>query len=132
MQDDPTYTDVVHEVCDFLVRRATRARKAGIEEVWVDPGLGFGKTAAHNLSLLRHLDVLVGTGFPVLIGASRKRFLGSLLATADGRPDVESVPPEDRIEGSIGAAVWAIVQGARMVRVHDVRATVHAVKVVAG
>jgi dihydropteroate synthase len=132
MQANPSYDDVVTDVCDFLVRRAEAAREAGVEEVWIDPGIGFGKTAAHNLSLLKHLNVLVSTGHPVLIGTSRKRFLGRLLADADRPRPADPVPVDDRLEGSVGSAVWAMVQGVRMVRVHDVRATVHAAKVVAG
>jgi dihydropteroate synthase len=132
MQANPTYDDVVAEVCEFLVARAEAAVAAGVEEVWIDPGIGFGKTAAHNLSLLHHLDVLVSTGFPVAIGTSRKRFLGALLADADRPKPLEPVAPEDRVEGSVATAVWAMVQGVRMVRVHDVRATVHAARVVAG
>ena len=132
MQANPTYGDVVREVCDFLVERADAAVAAGVEEVWIDPGIGFGKTTAHNLSLLKHLDVLVSTGYPVVVGTSRKRFLGALLAEAD-RPQLpEPVRVDDRVEGSLASAVWAMVQGARMVRVHDVRATVHAARVVAG
>lgn len=130
MQADPRYDDVVAEVRDFLVARADAVVAAGVNEVWIDPGIGFGKTTAHNLSLLRHLDVLVATGFPVLIATSRKRFLGQLLAESDVR--AEPPAPDDRLEGSIGTAVWAMVHGARMVRVHDVRATVQAAKVVAG
>jgi dihydropteroate synthase len=132
MQADPRYDDVVSDVRDFLVERATAAADAGVREVWIDPGIGFGKTADHNLSLLKHLDVLVGTGFPVVIGTSRKRFLGTLLAGADRPPPDGPVPVSDRVEGSVATAVWAMIQGVRMVRVHDVRATVHAVKVVAG
>ncbi len=132
MQADPRYDDVVRDVCDFLVDRGTAARNAGVREVWIDPGIGFGKTAAHNLSLLKHLDVLVKTGFPVVIGTSRKRFIGSLLADADRPKPDEPVPVDDRVEGSVATAVWAMVQGVRMVRVHDVRATVHAAKVVTG
>ena len=132
MQANPTYGDVVQEVCQFLVARAEAAVAAGVGEVWIDPGIGFGKTTAHNLSLLRHLDVLVSTGFPVVIGTSRKRFLGAVLAEADRPKPLEPVAPEDRVEGSVATAVWAMVQGVRMVRVHDVRATVHAARVVAG
>jgi dihydropteroate synthase len=132
MQANPTYDDVVREVRDFLVSRANAAVAAGVEEVWIDPGIGFGKTAEHNLSLLKHLDLLVSTGFPVVIGTSRKRFLGALLADADRPKPLEPVPVDDRIEGSVASAVWAMVQGVRMVRVHDVQATVHAARVVAG
>jgi len=118
MQDAPAYDDVVGEVRDFLVGRAERARAAGVEEVWIDPGIGFGKTADHNLTLLRRLPELVGTGFPVMVGASRKSFLGRLTGA-----DVD-----DRLEASLAAAVWALSQGASMVRVHDVRPTVEAVR----
>jgi dihydropteroate synthase len=132
MQSNPTYGDVVGEVREFLVRRADAAVAAGVEEVWIDPGIGFGKTTVHNLSLLKHLNVLVSTGYPVAIGTSRKRFLGTLLRAADRPVVAEPVPVDDRIEGSVASAVWAMVQGVRMVRVHDVRATVHATRVVAG
>jgi dihydropteroate synthase len=132
MQAGPTYDDVVQEVCKFLVERADAAVAAGVEEVWIDPGIGFGKTTAHNLSLLKHLNVLVSTGYPVVIGTSRKRFLGALLAEADRPQRVEPAPVEDRVEASVASAVWAMVQGVQMVRVHDVRATVHAAKVVTG
>jgi dihydropteroate synthase len=140
MQRAPTYGDVVAEVGDFLVARATAAVEAGVPEVWIDPGIGFGKTPAQNLSLIRHLDRLVATGFPVVVGVSRKRFLGQVLAASDagkiGLLDAapagqEPVPADDRLEGSLAAAVWAIHCGVRMVRVHDVRATVHASRVVA-
>jgi dihydropteroate synthase len=132
MQANPTYDDVVREVCEFLVNRADAAAAAGVDEVWIDPGIGFGKTTAHNLSLLKHLNVLVSTGYPVVIGTSRKRFLGALHAEADRPQPAEPTPVEDRTEASAASAVWAMVQGVRMVRVHDVRATVHAAKVVAG
>ena len=80
MQDRPVYGNVVAEVRDFLVERAERAAEAGVAEVWIDPGIGFGKTTRHNLKLLAGLDVLVYTGWPVIVGASRKRFLGELTA----------------------------------------------------
>jgi dihydropteroate synthase len=123
MQDDPQYDDVVGEVRDFLVERAERAQAAGVKEVWIDPGIGFGKTLDHNLELLRRLDVLVATGLPVVIGTSRKSFLGRLTGGA---------PAEDRLEASVATATWAMAQGASMVRVHDVRPTAQAARVVAG
>ena len=122
MQQHATYDDVVGEVRDFLLARAERALGAGVGEVWIDPGIGFAKTVDQNLTLLRHLDSLVGTGFPVLIGVSRKSFIGRLTGDA---------PVDDRAEGSLAAAVWAMAQGAAMVRVHDVRPTLQAVRVVA-
>lgn len=129
MQAAPSYGDVVTEVRDFLVERAGRARSVGVDEVWIDPGIGFGKSMAHNLSLLKHLDVLVDTGYPVVVGTSRKSFLGTLHAATDGVGGV--TPPADRLEGSIATATWACLHGAAMVRAHDVRATVQAGLVVA-
>src|SRR3546814_15859501 len=84
MQQHATYDDVVAEVRDHLVGLAEAAIAAGVPQVWVAPGIGFAKTAAHNLALLAHLDELVGTGFPVLVGTSRKGFLGGLLGRSDG------------------------------------------------
>jgi dihydropteroate synthase len=121
MQDDPRYDDVVTEVRDHLVARAQAAVDAGVEEVWIDPGIGFGKTIDHNLSLLRGLHSLAATGFPVVVGTSRKGFLGALTAGA---------PPDDRLEASLATAVHAMACGARMVRVHDVRPTVQAARLV--
>ncbi|MGH9177568.1 MAG: dihydropteroate synthase [Acidimicrobiales bacterium] len=121
MQDEPRYDDVVAEVRAFLVARAEAAAAAGVEEVWVDPGIGFGKTAAHNLLLLRHLRHLAGAGFPVLVGTSRKSFLGPLAGGA---------APDDRLEGSLATAVWAMAHGAGMVRAHDVAATVASARLV--
>lgn len=129
MQRDPHYDDVVGEVRDQLVRWAEDALGRGVPEVWVDPGIGFGKTLAHNLALLARLDALVATGLPVMVGTSRKSSLGTLLAGSDG---VDTVPPDDRLEGSLATATWAFSQGVRLVRAHDVRATVHAAAVVAG
>ncbi|MGH9247714.1 MAG: dihydropteroate synthase [Acidimicrobiales bacterium] len=136
MQAAPVYDDVVSDVRDFLLGRAEVAAAAGVDEVWIDPGIGFGKTAAHNLSLLRHLDVLVATGLPVVVGTSRKTFIGRLHGVSDrGAPrsplDSKPTGTDDRLEGSIATAVWAMWQGAKMVRVHDVRATVQAAQVVA-
>jgi dihydropteroate synthase len=101
-----------------------------VPQVWIDPGIGFGKTTAHNLELLGRLEELVATGYPVLVGTSRKGFLGGLLARSDGVSD--PVPTDDLLEGSLATATWAMACGARMVRVHDVRATVHAARVVGG
>jgi dihydropteroate synthase len=117
---------VVTEVRSFVLDRARRAAEAGVEEVWVDPGIGFGKTVDQNLSLLHHLAELVAEGFPVLVGTSRKSFLGRLAPLADGRPS----PPEDRLPGSLATATWAMLAGATMVRVHDVAATVQAATLV--
>jgi dihydropteroate synthase len=130
MQDDPRYNDVVAEVRRDLVARADAASAAGVPEVWIDPGIGFGKTHDHNLRLLAHLDELVATGYPVLVGTSRKGFLGRILGTSDGRTD--PAPVDDRLEGSLTTATWAMTCGAAMVRAHDVRATAHAALVIGG
>jgi dihydropteroate synthase len=126
MQQSPRYGDVVAEVRAFLLERAARARRAGVGEVWIDPGIGFGKTAAHNLSLLRHLGELVRAAADagcagVLVGTSRKGFLGALAADpGSGAP----APVADRSEGSLATEAAALVAGVGMVRVHDVAATV--------
>jgi dihydropteroate synthase len=107
MQDDPRYDDVVAEVRSFVLARAREASEGGVGEVWVDPGIGFGKTVDQNLSLLHHLPELAGRAFPVLVGTSRKTFLGRL-ARADGRP----APAQDRLAGSLSTATWAMLAGA--------------------
>jgi dihydropteroate synthase len=122
MQAHAHYDDVVAEVRDHLVQRAHTAVAAGARQVWIDPGIGFGKLARHNLLLLRHLEVLVATGFPVVIGTSRKSFLGVLAPRSDGTP----APPDDRLEATIATTTWAIAQGADIVRVHDVAPAVQA------
>ncbi len=126
MQDDPRYDDVVDEVSSLLVERAGQAVAAGVEEVWIDPGIGFGKTSHHNLLLLGAIDRLVATEYPVLVGTSRKRFLG-MLGRSAGQPPV---PEEDRLPASLATATWAMHQGAKMVRVHDVAATAQAATLV--
>ncbi len=122
MQQAPHYADVVQEVSDLLVERAGRARAAGVDEVWIDPGIGFGKTIDHNLALLASLAELVATGYPVTVGTSRKSFLGWLARDVDGAP----APVGDRLPGSLATATWAMHEGAGMVRVHDVAPTVQA------
>jgi dihydropteroate synthase len=119
MQQAPRYDDVVGEVRRFLGARAALALEAGVPEVWVDPGIGFGKSLEHNLALLCSLRSLAADGVPVLVGTSRKSFLTAVLGAA---------PPDDRLEGSIASAVWAMSQGVGMVRVHDVAATVQAAR----
>lgn len=130
MQIAPQYNDVVADVRDFLAEAIERGRAAGVPDVWIDPGIGFGKTTDHNLELLANLRQFATLGAPVVLGASRKRFIGELHAVSDGG-DREEVPTNDRLEGSLAAAAWASAQGATVVRVHDVAATVGAMKVVA-
>jgi dihydropteroate synthase len=124
MQIEPHYDDVVGEVCHYLAARVEQAAEAGVVEIWVDPGIGFGKTMAHNLQLLRNLDRLAAIGRPMLVGTSRKSFLGRL---ASG-PGQVPAPVDQRLAGSLASAVWAMAHGAAMVRVHDVAETVQAVR----
>ncbi len=128
MQLDPHYDDVVAEILEHLVGRADSARTAGVPQVWIDPGIGFGKTAAHNLALLGHLDAFVVTGHPVLVGTSRKGFLGALLGASDRTEHPAAV--DDRLEGSLATATWAMTCGAAMVRAHDVRSAVQAARII--
>jgi dihydropteroate synthase len=128
MQDAPTYDDVVGEVGDFLVERLDAARAAGIADgaLCADPGIGFGKTATHNLELLARLPQLVAqVGVPILIGTSRKRFLGTVLRDVAGEHG--EPPPERRDDATLATVVWAIDRGARIVRVHDARPAARAV-----
>jgi dihydropteroate synthase len=116
MQDDPHYDDVVAEVREFLARRVEALLQAGVlrEQLVIDPGFGFGKSVAHNLALLRHLDRFATLGVPVLAGLSRKSTIGRITGRAD---------PKDRVAGSIAAALLAAQNGATILRVHDVAAT---------
>jgi dihydropteroate synthase len=124
MQDDPRYGDVVDDVRAFLEERVAFAVASGIApaRIHVDPGIGFGKTGVHNLELLRRLDEIAAIGFPVVVGTSRKSFLGRLT----GRTD-----PHDRVAGTVATSVLAFERGARVFRVHDVAPTVDALKVAA-
>ncbi len=130
MQRNPSYGNVVTEVCEYLVERASRAADAGVRELWIDPGFGFGKTFEHNLTLLANIDVFVATGHPVAIGTSRKAMLGQMLARSDGAD--QQIPPEGRLVGSVATATYAMLKGASLVRVHDVKAAKQAATVVAG
>ena len=123
MQAAPRYDDVTAEVCAYLSERASIARAAGVarEALWIDPGVGFGKTAAHSLTLLGQLDRIVDLGFPVLLGVSRKSFLKAVDPTA--------VEATDRLGGSLAAALAGARAGVASVRVHDVRETVQALAV---
>jgi dihydropteroate synthase len=124
MQHRPVYDDVVAEVEAYLRERTELARLAGVPEVWIDPGIGFGKTFAHNWQLLAGLDRLASLGAPLAVGTSRKAFLGAAMARADQHDT--PTPAGDRLEGSVSTAVRAATSGAAMVRVHDVAATVAA------
>jgi dihydropteroate synthase len=121
MQSNPSYGDVVGEVRAFLDEKLTVARAYGVpaESIALDPGIGFGKRLEDNLALLNGLDAIASLGRPVLIGVSRKAFIGKIL----------NLPPQDRREGTIGAAIAGLARGAHILRVHDVRAVRQAVLV---
>jgi dihydropteroate synthase len=123
MQDDPRYADPVGEVLAYLEARAEAAMAAGVrrEHIWLDPGIGFGKRLEHNLALLANLDRLVASGFPVLLGVSRKRTVRYIDPTA--------IDPNDRLGGSLAMALQGAAQGVASLRVHDVRETVQALAV---
>jgi dihydropteroate synthase len=125
MQLSPHYDDVVSEVTEYLAEKARQARAAGVQEVWVDPGIGFGKTARHNLALLAELGRLCRLGWPVLVGTSRKAFIGRVAA---GDLEGEPLGLSERFEGSLATAVWSMAQGASAVRVHDVAPSVQAAR----
>ena len=116
MQDDPRYDDVLLDVYDYLAARVAQAEAAGIPRarLMIDPGIGFGKTEVHNLTLLKRLSLFHGLGLPVLLGVSRKRFIGTI-----GRQEVA----ERRVPGSLAVALAGVAQGAQVLRVHDVAET---------
>ena len=122
MQENPTYSDVVDEVYDYLCERTLKSVEAGIEKekIIVDPGIGFGKKVEHNLEILSRFCEFNEMGYPVLTGVSRKFFIGNLLG---------GLPAEERLEGSIAAAVYAFLSGASILRVHDIKETLRAIKI---
>ncbi len=122
MQKNPSYKDLMGEVAFFLKAAVERATAAGLgdDQIAVDPGIGFGKTTEHNLGVLRRLPELAVLGKPILVGPSRKSFIGNVL----------DLPVGERLEGTLATAAYAVVQGARILRVHDVRPTVRAVRMV--
>jgi dihydropteroate synthase len=122
MQRDPHYENVVQDVRSFLQERVAFAVAEGVREerIMIDPGIGFGKTIAHNLELLRRLDELVSVGRPIAIGTSRKSFIGAILAQARGQD--EPAAPGDRLQGTSASCVLALERGASVFRVHDVAA----------
>ena len=112
MQNAPKYKDVVEEVSDFLLGKVNFARSKGVEDIIVDPGIGFGKTLEHNLKLLSHLDKFTKIGVPILIGASRKSLIGKIL---------DERPVEDRLIGTVAIHYDCLTKGAKILRVHDVK-----------
>lgn len=119
MQLNPAYEDLIGEVKAYLAEGITIARRAGINQIMIDPGIGFGKRLEHNLQLIGRLDEFRSLGYPILVGASRKSFIGALL----------DLPPDTRLEGSLAAAVAAVQHGASILRVHDVLPTKRAITI---
>ena len=118
MQDGPRYENVIYDIKKFLKKSIILAENAGIEKIVIDPGIGFGKTQTHNLELIRRLEEFKELGKPILLGVSRKSFIGGVL----------DLPVEERLEGSLAATVIGVLNGATVIRTHDVRATNRAVK----
>jgi len=121
MQANPQYKDVVSDVKEFLKKRALSAERGGVDRknILIDPGIGFGKTVKHNLELLRSLDKFGDLGYPVVIGTSRKSFIGKVLGGERVREDI--LPVYERQEGTLVSCLWSFVRGANILRVHDVR-----------
>ena len=111
MQQNPSYNNVTEEVTLFLRERAESAVNAGINQIIVDPGIGFGKKFEHNILLLKELHTLRSLGYPIVVGVSRKSFLGGIL----------NLPPDERVEGTAAAVAVSILNGANIIRVHDVK-----------
>lgn len=131
MQHSPHYDDVIGEILAEVVATAQHAIETGASEVWIDPGIGFGKNIEHNLTLLAHIDRFVASGFPVLVGVSRKGFIGRLHTASDQAVPLDDSKPtstEDRLEASVALAAWSAAFGVDVVRVHDVSATVSALR----
>lgn len=131
MQQAPAYRDVVAEVADFLAERVRSFGEAGgeLKRVMVDPGIGFGKDQGHNFSLLKHLDVFAALGRPVVLGVSRKSFLGRVIAPP--HQVISEVEPGERLEASLAVACWGMLSGVKILRVHDVQATRRALSSIA-
>ena len=120
MQQNPEYDDLIEEICNYLAVGVRLAERKGIRQIFVDPGIGFGKKLAHNLEIFRKLNELKRFGYPVLVGPSRKSFIGMIL----------DLPVEERLEGTSAAVAVSIVNGAHIVRVHDVKQIKRVAKVV--
>lgn len=112
MQQNPKYEAVVEDVSDFFEQQISEAKKRGVDNIILDPGIGFGKTTGHNLKLIAHLDKFHKFGFPVLVGASRKSLIGKLL---------NNRPADDRVTGTVALHYHALTKGAKILRVHDVK-----------
>ena len=113
MQNNPDYSDLIGQIRQYLSESMVVAEDHGVEQIIIDPGIGFGKTTEHNLQILRELDKFLDLGRPLLVGASRKSFIGNVL----------DLPVDDRMEGSLAVAIWAAIKGAHILRVHEVKET---------
>jgi len=122
MQENPSYRDVVGEVLTFLETQTKSLESLGVpsSRIWIDPGIGFGKTLQHNIEVLKNIDRFAETGYPVLVGVSRKSFIGRIAGIEE---------PRERIPGSIAAALWCVSRGVKILRVHDVKETVQALRI---
>jgi len=120
MQENPVYKDVVTEVMEFLRSRSSIAQNAGINEIIIDPGIGFGKTVEHNLKILKNLRKFTTLGYPILIGPSRKSFIGA----------ITGLPVTERVEGTLAAVTIAVMNGAQIIRVHDVKECKRALQII--
>lgn len=126
MQKNPVYKDVIRDIQAFFKERVAWAVKNGLkpEQILLDPGIGFGKTVEHNLEILRNLKSFQDLGHPLVLGTSRKSFIGKLLGSKD-----KPLPPEDRLEGTLATHLWAAIQGVHVLRVHDVKETRRAIEI---
>ncbi len=126
MQKHPVYKDVIQDIQAFFKERVAWAVKNGLkpEQILLDPGIGFGKTVEHNLEILRNLKSFQDLGHPLVLGTSRKSFIGKLLGSKD-----KPLPPEDRLEGTLATHLWAAIQGVHVLRVHDVKQTRRAIEI---
>jgi len=120
MQQKPVYQDMLAEITSFFQKQIATAHKIGIQQIIIDPGIGFGKTVEHNLQILKHLETFKSLGCPILVGPSRKSFIGT----------ITGLPVDERLEGTIAAITVAIMNGANIVRVHDVKECRRAIQVV--
>ena len=120
MQSNPHYGDVVDDVKRYLQAQAEKAKAAGIEQVIIDPGIGFGKTVEHNLQLIKNIVAFKELGYPVVIGPSRKSFIGKIL-------NIDN--PQDRLEGTLAAVTLCVLYGANIIRVHDVKECKRAIRI---
>ncbi|WP_448375637.1 dihydropteroate synthase [Fervidobacterium sp.] len=120
MQDNPQYNDVVEEIIEFFRERVEFLKGFGVDNIIVDPGIGFGKKLEHNLEILRRIDEFKRLGYPILIGASRKSMIGMLL----------NLPPEERLNGTLAITAYCVLHNVEFIRVHDVKENVEVVKII--